>query len=578
MKKIYSLLACFIIIIVFAFHRVEYSEFGKWTPVKVTTWDALGYYMYLPSLFIYHDFKELKWFPVIDSSYSVSGGWFYQANHYKGGPYVFKYLAGVAILETPFFFAGHTAAIFMGYQADGFSPPYQWAIAVGTLVYFLLSLFLLRKILRRYFSDSSVAITLLLLYLASNAILYVTIESAQSHGYILPLYVFILYTTIKWHEKPTILMAILTGFIIGLASISRPTEAVMLFIPLLWNTHNKESAKIKWRLFRQNKSHIIAAMIGCFIGVLPQLVYWKYITGSFIYDVGSKWDFLTPHLRVLVGWEKGWFIYTPVTVLFILGLFFIKKYPFRNSVITFCLLNIYIIISWHVWRYGGSYSTRALVQSYPVFALPLAALVELVNRKKWCYLLYAVGLYLIFLNLFQIRQFNNTILHYDDMNRRYYGSIYLNSHPDPLDMSLLDNVEILRNENGYSSSILFDDSIAHMIVFQGESSGLIQDSIVIGNSPGTLKKIKWLRIESVIQVNKGFSSAFIHSELRKEYSFKNNRIRLFSPISQAGRMNPYEFYVKVPEEFQKAWLRIYITSGSDFDGIVKKLRITALYQ
>ncbi len=576
MKNIYSFLACCIIIIVFLYHRVSYSELGSGNPVKVTTWDALGYYMYLPSLFIYHDFKELKWFPAIDKEYSVSGGWFYQANPYKEGPFVFKYLGGLAILQTPFFLSGHLAANLLGYKTDGFSPPYQWAIAAGALVYFILSLFLLRKILLYYFSDKTIAISLLLLYLATNTIQYVSIESAQSHGYILPLYVLVLYTTIQWHRKPGLLWAMLTGYIIGLASISRPTEAVMLFIPLLWDTHTRESAKLKWSLFNKHRLHIILAVAACFAGVLPQLIYWKYITGSFIYDVGSKWDFLTPHLRVLVGWEKGWFIYTPVTVLFIIGLFYIKKFQFKNSVITFCLLNIYIIISWHIWRYGGSYSTRALVQSYPVFALPLTALIERINPSKWRFGLYVLGIFLIYVNLFQIRQHNDGVLHYDDMNRRYYGRIYLNRHPSPLDMSLLDTEEFLGNEKGYTQQVLFNDSPSLTLQFTGESAGVILDSLIIHDTATVQRNITMLKIEAEIQVIKGYSSCYLNSELRSSDKMKSNRIRLFSPISQNGKNNAYAYYVKVPEEFLPSNLKLCITSHDDFEGIIKKIKITRL--
>jgi hypothetical protein len=31
-----------------------------------------------------------------------------------------------------------------------------------------------------------------------------------------------------------------------------------------------------------------------------------------------------PHFRVLFGGEKGWFIYTPITILFIVGLFLMR--------------------------------------------------------------------------------------------------------------------------------------------------------------------------------------------------------------------------------------------------------------
>ena len=78
--------------------RLAYTEPQQQLPLKITTWDALGYYLYLPARFIYEDEKELKWFPAIDSTWSLSGGEFYQAMRQKNGHYVFKYLGGVACM------------------------------------------------------------------------------------------------------------------------------------------------------------------------------------------------------------------------------------------------------------------------------------------------------------------------------------------------------------------------------------------------------------------------------------------------------------------------------------------------
>ena len=234
MKNSASFTACILIIVVLTLVRVKYSDIRSSHPLRVTTWDALGYYMYLPSIYIYKDLRELKWLPEIDAKYNVTGG-----------NYVFGYLGGVALLETPFFLIGHSIAKFSEYEPDGFSPPYQYSLAFGILLYCMLAIFLLRHILLKYFSDLTTAITLILLLLATNFIQYASVDNAMSHAYIFPLYVLLLYFTLKWHHKPTAIWASLTGYIIGLATICRPTEAVMLFIPLLWNTHTKESAKEK---------------------------------------------------------------------------------------------------------------------------------------------------------------------------------------------------------------------------------------------------------------------------------------------------------------------------------------------
>ncbi|MFT7011798.1 MAG: hypothetical protein ACJAWR_001821, partial [Flavobacteriales bacterium] len=207
MKNKYSLIVCVLVTVVLIQFRVNYNSNPSSNELKVTTWDSFGYYSYLPSIFIYDDCKQLNWIPAIDSIYEVTGGKLYQANKVENGNYVFKYLGGVAIMETPLFLIGHLIAKNTSYPADGFSAPYQYSLAYGVILYFILALLLLRSILLRYFNDFSVSLSLLLLVLATNLIQYIGIDNAQSHSYIFPLYVLIVYFTIKWHEKPSILFA-----------------------------------------------------------------------------------------------------------------------------------------------------------------------------------------------------------------------------------------------------------------------------------------------------------------------------------------------------------------------------------
>lgn len=562
MKNKYSLIVCVLVTVVLIQFRVNYNSNPNSNELKVTTWDSFGYYSYLPSFFIYDDCKQLNWIPTIDSLYEVTGGKLYQANKVENGNYVFKYLGGIALLETPLFLTGHLIAKNTSYPADGFSAPYQYSLAYGVILYFILSLLLLRSILLRYFNDFSVSLSLLLLVLATNLIQYIGIDNAQSHSYIFPLYVLILYFTIKWHEKPSILFASAIGLTVGIATICRPTEAIMLFIPLLWNLQTKASSIEKWQWVRKYKSHLIYVVLFGILGVLPQLIYWKLITGSFVYDVGSKWVFANPFFRVLFGWETGWFIYTPVTILFVLGFFFMKNFPFRKSVLVFCLLNSWIIISWFDWKYGSTYSTRAMVQSYPVFALSLTAIIHYFSTKKWRFLLFIPLFYFIGVNLFQLHQYNTTVLHSRDMNRLYYASIYLNSSPSPLDMSLLDTDEILRDKSDFNQKII-------------SQSNYNQDIVATNNSTGKIltleipKNIVWIKVECDILSNKGYGSSYISYSLNE----KKNDIRLFNAISNDYKVNRYEFFVDNSNTEQTNSFDLSIVSLNEFEGILMNLAV-----
>ncbi len=571
-KNIFSLVSCFLICVVMLQYRVSYSDMKQGNPpLKITEWDALGYYLYLPSILMYHDYKQLKWLPAIDQKYGMSGGTGYPAIKQDNGDYTFKYLGGVALLESPFFFIGDRVAKHYHYPPDGFSPPYQYAITFGVLLYCILGIFLLRKILLMFFSDATTALTLLAVCLATNFIEYAAIENGQSHAFIFPLYIVVLYATIRWHRKPTIGVAALAGYIIGLAMMCRPTEAIMLFIPLLWDTQTKESATQKWQMVKAHKSHVAVAIVCGLIGILPQLIYWKLSTGSFIFDVGSSWDFLSPHFRVLFGWEKGWFIYTPITVFFIVGMFFIRKYPFRKAVLWFCILNIYIIIGWRDWHYGGSYSTRALMQSYPVFALPFAAFVEQMQRK-WKWLFYVVCLYLIGVNLFQITQYRSEVIRYDENSRAYYGRIYLNPNPTPLDMSLLDDKEMI-NEHKYSlkKTILVDTPTK--VSFQYGGLGLLYTTKVSDINSDPVKE-RWLKVESSILAPHCLWQTYLNADLKMGDSVKHTRVRLFRPLAKDSLANEYCFYLSIPAEYDQGVLSVYLSSPFNFEGVVKRLKIS----
>ena len=220
MKSRFSLFAFFTILIISISIRI-YDINKQWQHRQfcLTTFDALGYYMYLPAGLIYDDVLKVNWLQAIDVKYGVVGSWQYQTIKEKNGNFVFKYLGGVAIMELPFFLIGHAVAKSAGFEADGFSLPYQYALIVAAFFYAFIGLYYLRRFLLDYFDDKIVAITLLLLTIASNWVQYVAIDSAQSHVYIFPLYVWILFGTRAWHQKPTLNGAFLIGFIIGLATI-----------------------------------------------------------------------------------------------------------------------------------------------------------------------------------------------------------------------------------------------------------------------------------------------------------------------------------------------------------------------
>lgn len=543
-----SLQACLLLLAVALVFRFGYFTNNAKNGYNATTWDALGYYMYLPGLLIYDDVKELKWFPEIDEKYHVSGGQLYQATSLEKGGYAFKYLGGVAIMELPFFYIGHGIAALTDAPQDGFSWPYQYAIIFGAIFWFFVGCLILRKVLLRFYDERVTMLTLLLIGLASNLLQYVSVDGAMSHVFIFPLYALVLWLTLRWHESPSAGRAAAIGLVIGLATISRPTELIMVFIPLLWGLDGTGKLRTKWQLARKHLSHAAFAAAGGIIGILPQLLYWKHATGSFVYDVGSKWYFLNPWFRVLFGFEKGWFIYTPIALFMVAGLFFLKGKPFRKAVITFCLLNIWIIIAWSDWRYGASYSTRALTQSYPVFALALGAFLErfFKDRKRWIIVL--AGGYLCGVNLFQIWQYNAGILHYDHMNGKYYAAIYLDRDPEPLDYSLLDTDELMNNTGSFIQLNRHTAEGNHLEVTPERSVALVTFT--------PEKATEWLTSELKIWAGEGIEyGQLVYICRGNNETLAEKRFRLATPRSKNKRWMTYQEHVRIPGETDTVFVR-----------------------
>lgn len=536
---------------------------------RVITWDALGYYLYLPSAFIYDDIKQLKWYDEIDRTYKPTGS-YYQFDKYKNGNYVMRYTIGTAIMELPFFLVADYVAPKLSYPRDGFSQPYQWSIVFACLFYSFLGIWVLRNVLLNYFSDLVVGVTMILVVLATNYPIYSAVDSGMTHGFLFSLYCFQLWFTVKWYSNPKWYWAFGIGLFTGLATVIRPTDAVMLLVPLFWSEFNKESTKSKWAFVKQHYKHAYLAIAGGVIGVLPQLAYWKYVTGSWVYEMGSKWVFLNPWWRVLIGWEKGWFIYTPITLFFVMGLFLMRGKPFKKAVAIFFLLNTWIIISWFEWKYGGSYSCRALVQSYPVLALSFASSVQWCLNSKWKVFWGATWIYLLLVNVFQLYQYNTQIIHYNDMNRKAYQAVYLNFHPTAVDMSMLDADDRIKDERSFRTIQTYGLSDSTFNVDGGSSKQIFDINI---DSLGEIRGQEfWAKVSLAGITYSGLWKSKLVTELPDTICGATS-VRMDNSLNKEGSVTKVEFYKRIPANCAKGHLLLSLQSEYPHKTAVKSLQV-----
>lgn len=407
-----------LVIAIYACCVARIANFKK----NIVVHDIIYYYSYLPAYFIKHDLKLdfLAKEPAHQNRY-----WH---NTAPNGGKVFKMSMGIAYLYAPFFLLGHIAAIATGSVQDGFSLPYQIFLAFSSVFYVFIGFLLVRKVLMRYFDEITVSFVILLLGLGTNLMYYVINEGPMSHAYNFFLFSAALYLTIRWHEHASLLRSILLGFSLGLIVLARPSNAPVILIPLLYNIYNKQSLLIKIKYITNYWYMLIPLVFAAAIVFVPQLYYWKLVTGQwFFYSyVGEKFFFNNPHiLETFLSWRKGLFIYTPVMLFSYLGLLLLHKYAkhYLLMILAFMAVHIFIVSSWWCWWYGGSFGLRAYIDSYPIMALPLAAFIEYFRKHKivfWRYKTWIGFGFLVLLNLFQTRQYIKGIIHYDSMTRKAY--------------------------------------------------------------------------------------------------------------------------------------------------------------
>ncbi len=416
--SIYSLL---LVVFITTWYGINLNSWGK---NKVIQNDVVSYYGYLPAALIFHDlnFEFTKDLPP-DFEGTI---WLQTA---PTGKPILRMTMGLAITWTPFFVIGHVIAHVTGASTLGYSWPYGLSIFLAAIFYLFLGLFFLRKLLLQYFSDTITSITLLLVVLATNLIYYVVSEPGMSHVFNFGLINTFLFYSIRWTEKPGIKYSLIMGFLAGLIILIRPVNILVLLFPALYGITSlrdfKERLVHNWPL-------IIISSVVVLLVMMPQFLYWKTQTGQFFFNSymdQGKFYFLKPEIiNGLFSYRKGWLLYTPVMVLAFGGLFWLRAYApsFFLPVLTFLMLNIYIVYSWWCWWYGGSFGSRPMIDMYGIMALPLAVFIDKAWKSrtwiKWP--IASLLLFMVLLNQFQMTQYRSSLLHWDSMTKEAYWGIF----------------------------------------------------------------------------------------------------------------------------------------------------------
>jgi hypothetical protein len=404
------------LVIDFSFKNWEKQE-------RVIEHDIHWYYSYLPATFIYDDLKLEKSDYRFDDNYYL-----FWPIYTADGKKVIKTTMGAAIMYSPFFFVAHAYSLLTDYPENGLSEPYKLLLLFSAVFYLFIGLDFIRRILLHFkLSDVHIAITLLLLGIGTNLLTYSSQSAPMTHTYSFSLFALFIYYTIKWYKDYSIKHTIIIGLLLGLISLIRPTNIIIVFFFLFYGISSWEDFKQRLYFFRKECFLLnILALFTILIWV-PQLLYWKTVTGDYFFYSYTDERFFFGHPRIIDGlfsFRKGWLVYTPIMAFSLLGLFVknqaLKKIKF--SIILFFLVNVYIIFSWWCWWYGGTFGQRSLIEGYALLAIPLAFFVQFVFQKPKLVIaaFFFICGFFIWLNIFQTVQFEKLVLHWEGMTKELY--------------------------------------------------------------------------------------------------------------------------------------------------------------
>ncbi|MHB1277408.1 MAG: hypothetical protein ACYC1Q_03350 [Bacteroidia bacterium] len=561
------------------------------------TWDVFGYYLYLPAYFIYDDptLQNMEWINHIIETYH-STGTLYQAVQVESGNWVMRYPGGPALLNLPAFLLADNLAEPLGYVRDGFSKPYQFAWVFGSMLYAFIGLIFSRKLLLKFFSDQWTAGILLLLVFATNYLEIATYANPLSHNFLFALYAVALYKMSSWSEKISLGSALLVGVLIGWITMCRPNEGLFILIPLLWKCSPWSTDLPYFAFLRKNIKAFFLATLGLFLGGLPQLLYWKYASGQWLFysyqDNGVGFDLFAPHTwEFLFSYRKGWFVYTPVMLLATIG--FIRLYRVNRKLFipffVFFLLNLYIISAWSVWWYGGgSYSSRSMVSAYLILAFPLGYLLMWLKEQGkliWAGTLGILG-FMIVLNLFQFWQFKAKIIDGERMTGAYYWRIFgKTAIPEGAEKLMLVERQAVAHEKmpgdtaHLSRAVLFEEWLgttsnqenqvkldwpdgSREAVCQLDESHPYTRAFEMGYKEITSKEYAWLRISAEIYIPDSVDAEapmLVTHFMYKERPYKYTTTEYLGPALKKGEWQRISMDYMTPEVRNKAdKVKIYL--------------------
>lgn len=401
-----------LLLVVYLFAQFRISG-DQWKDVVSS--DGRGYYHYLIEYFVPAEDRDIT----AEQSYLTE----------RDGNYYTKYPIGTSFLLAPFFGFGYLAALLFDYETTGLSYPFQVSTGIGALFYLLIGTWALFQLLRTFsISRKAAYFTAIVLVFGTNLLYYAVMGSTMSHVYsfaAINLFALFVRKSFIDLQQRHLFLAILC---FALLILIRPFNGlVLLAIPAL--TADLSNPGERFKNLLAHRFAIFSGVVLTVVLLLLQLLAW--------YDQSGEWllfsyahegfYFLRPEiLNVLFSFNKGLFIYTPITLVALVGIWFWYRQNRSAALyfVAFFIILTYFISAWWCWNYSSGLGLRPYIDFYGLLAIPLGLMIHHTKRR----LKYIVaGLLIIFtaLSLIQSYQYAVLIMDHAGMNWKKYQHIFL---------------------------------------------------------------------------------------------------------------------------------------------------------
>ncbi|HTW91946.1 MAG TPA: hypothetical protein VMH22_09580 [bacterium] len=338
--------------------------------------DGKGYYVWARSIILDHDidFRNDNRLVHESDGFQLDSVTLTPAGHPAN-----KLPIGVAILEVPGVLIGHVMARYVTHSpTNGWSTPYQVAVAWSLMVFYFVSFLLLyRAMLSLGVAEVWAFGFCLTALVGTNLIHYVSKEMTMAHGAGVAVFNILLFLIVRWvraSERTRAVRGVLLGGLVGLLFLIRNTNALLL--PVL--------VAIVWHRKRVSLRESVPMLAGAAATVSLQPVSLWFLWGQIRFSTYYNEYFtagIAGILNALISVRNGLFVYSPwYAILILLAAYSAicmprTRYICAAAVASF-LLTAVVNGTWWCWWFGQSYGNRAFVELLPALSLAAALTVS----------------------------------------------------------------------------------------------------------------------------------------------------------------------------------------------------------